>query len=114
MQGLQLWVSNSVYRTSVGAQGRHTGEAFEIETVLDNVSAGGFYMRLPQRVEVGAKLCAVVRRTTRTDSTAPTLGIAVCGVVRHASHSLIAGGVWVSGVCATASWPRGPKGRHQP
>ncbi len=35
------------------------GEAFSAETVLENLSAGGLYLRLPQVVEIGAELLVV-------------------------------------------------------
>ena len=35
------------------------GQAFSAETVLENLSAGGLYLRLPQMVEVGAELLVV-------------------------------------------------------
>jgi c-di-GMP-binding flagellar brake protein YcgR len=36
------------------------GEAFTLETVLDNLSAGGMYVRLPQRVGIGTKVFSVI------------------------------------------------------
>jgi hypothetical protein len=43
------------------------GRAFEYNTVLDNVSADGFYMRLGRYLAPGTKLFAVVRLTTSSD-----------------------------------------------
>jgi hypothetical protein len=40
------------------------GEVFELQTVLDNLSAGGLYMYLERRVELGTQLFAVVRLAT--------------------------------------------------
>ena len=40
------------------------GEAFEFETVLDNLSAGGLYLRLTRRIEEGAKLLVIIRLPT--------------------------------------------------
>jgi hypothetical protein len=37
------------------------GQGFELETVLDNLSTGGLYMRLPRSVRCGSKLSLVVR-----------------------------------------------------
>jgi hypothetical protein len=37
------------------------GEPLDIDTVLDNVSRGGLYMRLPRRVEPGAQLRVGIR-----------------------------------------------------
>ncbi len=39
------------------------GEVFEVETALDNVSAGGLYMRLRQRIPSGAAIFIVTRLT---------------------------------------------------
>jgi hypothetical protein len=40
------------------------GEAFETDTVLDNLSASGLYLFLRQRVEQGAKVFIVVQFST--------------------------------------------------
>jgi PilZ domain len=37
------------------------GQEFLTDTVLDNISAGGFYLRIRQHVEQGAKLFAVIQ-----------------------------------------------------
>jgi hypothetical protein len=42
------------------------GEAFHIETVLDNFSADGLYLRLVQPVDQGAKLSMVVQLNTQS------------------------------------------------
>ena len=57
------------------------GERFETNTQLNNLSAGGLYMRLAQCVEPGAKLGAVIQfSTTRTNGVgAPR--VAIEGVV---------------------------------
>ncbi|MBI3325996.1 MAG: PilZ domain-containing protein [Nitrospinae bacterium] len=55
------------------------GDDFDLNTVLDNFSAGGLYLRLPQRLEPGAKVFAVVRLTTQD---APGARVAVRGRVR--------------------------------
>jgi len=57
------------------------GKGFNIDTVLDNFSAGGLYLRLPQRIEPGGKVFAVVRLTTAAAPEAPAPLIAVRGVV---------------------------------
>ena len=57
------------------------GEGVNINTVLDNFSAGGLYLRLPQRIEPGGKVFAVVRLTTAVASEAPAPLVAVRGVV---------------------------------
>lgn len=60
-----------------------SGEAFEIDTVLDNFSAGGLYMHLRRCVEPGTKLFAVTRLSTGPLSGALAPCIAVYGVVRR-------------------------------
>jgi len=40
------------------------GEAFETDTVLDNLSASGLYLFLRQRIEWGAKVFIVVQFST--------------------------------------------------
>ena len=59
------------------------GEEFELETVLDNFSAGGLYMRLLWRVAVGAKLFAVVRLAADPLAWEAAPCVAVRGVVRR-------------------------------
>ena len=41
-----------------------SGEAFETDSVLDNLSASGLYLFLMQRVEQGAKVFIVVQLST--------------------------------------------------
>lgn len=41
-----------------------SGESFEVDAVLDNISAGGLYVRLGRCVKRGARLFAVVRLST--------------------------------------------------
>jgi len=61
------------------------GEALEINTVLDDFSAGGLYVRLRWRVEPGARLFAVVRIAPALDPTVAGPRVAVRGrVVRVA------------------------------
>jgi hypothetical protein len=38
-----------------------TGEPLDIDTVLDNMSVGGLYVRLPRRIEPGARLAVGIR-----------------------------------------------------
>ena len=57
------------------------GETFESDTVLDDFSAGGLYVRLTRRVEPGAKFFAVVRIATGPPSGTPAPRVAVRGVV---------------------------------
>lgn len=58
-----------------------SGEVFESDTVLDNVSSGGLYVRLTQRVEPGARLTAVIRFSTRPPCEAPAPRVVVRSVV---------------------------------
>jgi hypothetical protein len=63
-----------------GVDGR--GEAFALETVVEHVSAQEFSVRLPYRLEVGAKLFAVVRLSLAPPEV-PAARVAVRGVVWH-------------------------------
>ena len=58
-----------------------SGGAFVSDTVLDDFSAGGLYVRLTRRVEPGAKFFAVVRIATGPPSGTPAPRVAVRGVV---------------------------------
>ena len=52
------------------------GDPFEVEAVLDNLSAGGLYLRLKRRMEAGAKLFIFFRLATRLTPEAKGLGVA--------------------------------------
>ncbi|HEY3129084.1 MAG TPA: PilZ domain-containing protein [Acidobacteriota bacterium] len=41
-----------------------SGEPFHVDTVLDNISAGGVYIRLAQPVKLGERVFVVVRLST--------------------------------------------------
>jgi hypothetical protein len=56
-----------------------SGEAFEIQTVLDNFNASGFRVRLERRVERGAKVFAIVRLSTSPPEV-PAPRVAVRGI----------------------------------
>jgi c-di-GMP-binding flagellar brake protein YcgR len=43
------------------------GEAFTSETVLDNLSAGGMYVRIPELVEYGTKVFSVIHLSKDAD-----------------------------------------------
>lgn len=58
-----------------------SGTAFQADTVLNDVSAGGLCVRLVQCVASGATLFAVVRFSTAGDPAAPAPRVAVRGVV---------------------------------
>jgi hypothetical protein len=51
-----------------------SGRAFQSETVLDNLSAGGLYVRLEREVSISSRLFIVIRFTAR-------LRVALSGVV---------------------------------
>lgn len=53
------------------------GEAFDVDTFLDNISAGGLYVRLNRRIELGTKMSMVVRLSTAKpgETTAPNVAL---------------------------------------
>ncbi|MCZ7572245.1 MAG: PilZ domain-containing protein [Ardenticatenaceae bacterium] len=61
-----------------------SGWAFEEETVLDNLSAGGLYLRLPRSIHPGARLFIVFRLSTSPYERDPSSVVAVRGVVLRA------------------------------
>jgi hypothetical protein len=69
-----------------------SGEAFEIQTVLDNFSASGFRVRLERRVEHGAKVFAIVRLSTSPPDV-PAPRVAVRGVVMSTEPQ--SDGTWI-------------------
>ncbi|HEV2912866.1 MAG TPA: response regulator [Pyrinomonadaceae bacterium] len=72
------------------------GEEFESETVLGDLSSGGFYLQLPRHVERGAKLSLVVRLSTTEPSNAPARRVAVNGRVARTEPR--SDGVWGLGI----------------
>lgn len=58
-----------------------SGVAFEAHTHLDNLSAGGTYFRITQRVEEGAKVFMVTRLSLDLTGEAPAPRVAIRGVV---------------------------------
>lgn len=61
-----------------------SGETFEVTTTLDNLSAGGLYLRMTQRVELGAKLFIVVRLSVSPSREVLAPRIAIRGLVLRA------------------------------
>ena len=59
------------------------GDGFDLNTVLDNFSAGGLYLRLPQVLEPGARVFAIVRLAKQAAPGAPEAKVAVRGRVRR-------------------------------
>ena len=59
------------------------GHGADVTSVIDNLSAGGFYLRLRQRVEPGERLSAFIRfATDRGETAGPSVArIAVRGYV---------------------------------
>ena len=60
------------------------GGALEVSTELDNISAGGLYLRLSQRVEPGATLLVVVHLCAAGRETRDTARVAIDGLVLRA------------------------------
>lgn len=58
-----------------------SGKAFQADTLLDNFSASGLYLRLPHRVETGARLFILVGLFTPTPDGNSGGRVAVRGVV---------------------------------
>jgi hypothetical protein len=58
-----------------------TGDRFRIDTVLDNFSAAGLYLRLVRPIELGATLFVVVRFTVTLAAGPTAPGVAARGVV---------------------------------
>ena len=67
------------------------GEAFTVETVLENISATGLFLRLPQAVEVGTELLIVSQLSNPSNgkTSGPLLAMSgnvvrVCGATSDA------------------------------
>lgn len=61
-----------------------SGWAFEEETVLDNLSASGLYLRLGRSIQPGAKLFIVFWLSPNRSRQDPTSTVAVRGIVLRA------------------------------
>ena len=57
------------------------GRTWKEDTVLDNISTGGLYLRLNQRVRAGAHVHVAVRLSAAGAATYPALRLAAEGVV---------------------------------
>jgi PilZ domain len=57
------------------------GQEFLTETILDDVSAGGFYLRIPQHVEQGGKLFVVIQLSSENACKGITPRVAARGHV---------------------------------
>ena len=57
------------------------GQAFEVSTVLDNMSSGGLYLRVEENVMQGAEISVIIRLSTKKVDVIPVANVAVEGVV---------------------------------
>ena len=62
------------------------GEKFSVETVLDNISAGGLYMRIVPRVRIGSELSINVGLHPNSHVTATSPRFCVNGIVLRAEE----------------------------
>ncbi len=60
-----------------------TGSLFEINTVLENLSTSGLYLRMAKPVEKGDKLSIRIKIPPVSDDTAPGLHVAASGEVQR-------------------------------
>jgi len=73
------------------------GEAFELDSVLDNFSAGGLYLRMARSLNQGAELLVLVHLPTASDDKTGTSLIETQGVILRAeTHTDGACGVAVA------------------
>lgn len=77
-----------------------TGEAFETDTVLDNLSAGGFYARLSPRLAQGTKVFGVIQLSIAPSKEAASSRLAVRGVTLRVEQQ--PGGAWGTAVAFTS------------
>jgi c-di-GMP-binding flagellar brake protein YcgR len=61
-----------------------SGESFEMDSVLDNFSASGLYLRMPRSLDQGAELRVVVQLPTASVDKAGASQIETRGVVLRA------------------------------
>lgn len=74
------------FRATVHGVGAN-GQAFMAETVLDNISANGLYLRLRQPVVVGAELVIVSKLAMASNGAASGPLVAMCGTVIRAQFT---------------------------
>jgi PilZ domain len=72
------------------------GQPFQTDSVLDNLSAGGLYVRLSQRVIRGARLFMVVQFSALSSARLTSARVAAKGVVTRAE--LLADGKYGLGI----------------
>src|SRR5688500_8567134 len=63
-----------------------SGQAFEYETRLDNISATGLFVRLPRQVESGSRLFVLFPFPTASSTDQGVARVAVRGTVRRIEH----------------------------
>ncbi len=61
-----------------------SGCDFELDTVLDNLSTGGLYLRLPRSIRRGSKLSLLVQFSSIHNGATPTPTISLKGTVTRA------------------------------
>jgi len=72
------------YQATVHGINEH-GESFRLDTLIENISAGGLFLWLPQCLEQGAALLVVSRMAKPNNGTAATAPlVAMHGVVLRA------------------------------
>ena len=72
------------------------GEAFQVATVLDNMSSGGLYLQLDQNVAQGAEISVIIRLSTKAVDLVPVANVAVDGVIARSEAR--PGGVYGLGI----------------
>ncbi len=65
-----------------------TGKAFEVDVVVENLSASGLYVRLPHQLRVDDEVFAFICLSCGRDPNAPPAGVAVRGVVVRSEPQL--------------------------
>ncbi len=79
------------YQATVHGINEH-GESFRLDTLIENISAGGLFLWLPQCLEQGAALLVVSRMAKPNNGTAATAPlVAMHGTVLRAQHPVQSG-----------------------
>jgi hypothetical protein len=71
------------------------GNSFKVNTVLDNLSKGGLYLRMVPRVNLGSRLSVIFRLSASVESEATSAKIAIKGEVMRIEKK-------VGGACGIA------------
>jgi hypothetical protein len=64
------------------------GEAFTSETVVDNLSAGGMYVRIPERVPKGTRVFTVIQLSITATGDPSGSRVALSGVALRSDQGL--------------------------